>query len=70
MHAFRALRAEPARVILVNAPGRMHAGVFTELGTPVADDRTRPGAREGPHVAHVTAVARKWGMTILAPPDG
>ncbi|EAR51997.1 hypothetical protein OG2516_13269 [Oceanicola granulosus HTCC2516] len=54
--------------MIVNAPGQMHAGFFTELGEPVGDDRKVPTPMEGPpDVAHVVRVAERWGMTILAP---
>lgn len=70
VHAFTATGSAPARLMIVNAPGRMHAGFFTELGTPVEDDRTQPAVPDGPpDVAHVVSVARKWGMTILAPTE-
>jgi len=70
VHAFTATGPAPARLMIVNAPGRMHAGFFTELGTPVADDRTQPAVPDGPpDVAHVVSVARKWGMTILPPAE-
>lgn len=68
VHAFTAKGQAPARVMIINAPGHMHEGFFTELGSPVDDDRTEPAPMDGPpDVAHVVRVADKWGMTIMAP---
>ena len=70
VHAFTATGSSPARVLIVNAPGHMHEGFFTELGEPVDDDRTQPKPMDGPpDVARVMQVAEKWGMTILAPAE-
>ena len=68
VHAFTAKGPLPARVVIINAPGQMHEGFFTELGSPVEDDRTEPAAMDGPpDVAQVVRVAEKWGMTIVTP---
>lgn len=70
VHAFSAKGDRPARVLILNAPGQMHAQFFTELGTPVMDDRTTPAPMDGPpDVAAVVAVAERVGMTIMAPSD-
>lgn len=70
VHAFSATGPAPARVLIVNAPGHMHEGFFTELGAPVEDDRTQPKQMDGPpDVARVVQVAEKWGMTIMAPAE-
>jgi quercetin dioxygenase-like cupin family protein len=68
VHAFTAIGATPAQVMIINVPGQMHDGFFTELGSPIHDDRTQPAPMDGPpDVAHVVQVAEKWGMTIMAP---
>ncbi|MCU4654460.1 cupin domain-containing protein [Roseibacterium sp. SDUM158016] len=70
LHAFAAKGSKPARVMILNAPGRMHEQFFTELGTPVTDDRTAPAPQEGPpDVARIMAVAEACGMTIVAPAE-
>jgi quercetin dioxygenase-like cupin family protein len=70
VHAFTAMGTTPARVMIVNAPGQMHEGFFTDLGDPVDDDRTQPAPMDGPpDVTRVMQVAEKWGMTILVPAD-
>jgi quercetin dioxygenase-like cupin family protein len=70
VHAFTAIGPAPARVMIVNAPGQMHEGFFTELGEPVDDDRTQPAPMDGPpDVARVVKVAEKWGMTIAVPAE-
>lgn len=70
VHAFTAKGDSPARVMILNAPGHMHAKFFTELGQPVTDDRTVPAPMDGPpDVARVMAVAEASGMTLLAPAE-
>jgi len=68
VHAFTAGGEGAARVLILNAPGEMHAAFFTELGAEVDDGRRAPAAMpappDGPHVANVAARA---GMTILPP---
>jgi len=47
----------------------MHERFFTELGTPVEDDRTEPAPMDGPpDVARIVQVAQACGMTVMAPP--
>lgn len=70
VHAFTAQGAAPARVMILNAPGHMHARFFTELGQPIDDDRRIPAPMDGPpDIARVMAVADATGMTIVAPTD-
>jgi hypothetical protein len=53
--------------MIAGASRRMHAGSFTELGTPVEDDRTQPDGPDGPpDVAHVVSVARERAVTTRA----
>ncbi|WP_373355908.1 cupin domain-containing protein [Pseudoroseicyclus sp. CXY001] len=70
VHAFAAAGDSPARVMILNAPGKMHERFFTELGTKVTDDRTIPAPLAGPpDGAEIGRVAADVGMTILAPAD-
>ena len=67
-HAFQAVGESAARVMILNAPGHMHARFFTELGTPVVDDRRQPAPMDGPpDVARVARVAQEVGMTLVPP---
>lgn len=68
VHAFQAIGDVPARVLILNAPGNMHDGFFTDLGQPVPDDRQMPAPMDGPpDLAAVMAAAEKHGMTLMAP---
>ena len=66
VHAFTATGAEPARMLILNAPGHMHAQFFTELGRPVPDETVAPAPMDGPpDIPRVVAAATAAGMTIL-----
>ena len=68
LHAFSGASETPARVLIVNAPGKMHDSFFTGIGTPVTDGRRNPVAPDGPpDVARIVQIASAAGMTILAP---
>jgi hypothetical protein len=67
VHAFRALGDRPARMLILNAPGRMHADFFTGIGTPLPDGATDLPAPSAPDIPEVIARAGAVGMTILAP---
>lgn len=70
VHAFSATGDRPARLLILNAPGHMHARFFTELGKPVADETGHPAPLGGPpDIARVMATAAATGMTILAPAE-
>lgn len=67
LHAFRAVGDSPARMLILNAPGRMHEAFFTGVGQVLPDGQTTlPEARE-PDFAHVMATAAAAGMTIVPP---
>ena len=69
VHSFHATGDAPARLLVMNAPGHMHARFFTETGKPVSDDTIRPEPLDGPpDVPHILAVAAASGMVILPPP--
>ena len=68
MHAFAATGDQPARLLIVNAPGEMHVRFFTELGRVVPDDTAGPAPMDGPpDVARILAVGEAVGMTFPAP---
>jgi len=68
IHAFTARGDAPARLLILNAPGRMHEAFFTELGEPVPDDTRSPSPLAGPpDLDRVLSVAKSVGMTILPP---
>ncbi|MDH2327985.1 cupin domain-containing protein [Cereibacter sp. SYSU M97828] len=68
VHSFRVVGPNPARILVLNAPGHMHEQFFTQTGEPVAPETTLPGPMDGPpDVARILAVAAASGMTILPP---
>jgi quercetin dioxygenase-like cupin family protein len=70
LHAFQATGAAPARLLILNAPGEMHARFFTELGRVVPDDTTAPAPLDGPpDIARVLAVGSALGMVFPAPTE-
>ncbi|MFC3288512.1 cupin domain-containing protein [Paracoccus aerius] len=70
VHAFQAIGSEPARLLIINAPGHMHEAFFTRTGRPVADTTTAPQPLDGPpDVARILSVAADVGMVIVPPAD-
>lgn len=68
LHAFAAVGQRAARVLILNAPGHMHARFFREIGEPVDDATRAPSPPSGPpDLDKVLAAARDAGMTIKAP---
>lgn len=68
VHAFAAVGPEPARLLIINAPGHMHEAFFTKTGEPVDDHTANPRPLDGPpDVARILAVAAEAGMVILPP---
>lgn len=67
-HAFRCTGAEPGRLLILNAPGRMHVDFFSGIGRPLADDSRLPAPPDGPpDMAKVMQVAQATGLMLLAP---
>ncbi len=67
LHAFRATGDAPARMLILNAPGRMHEAFFTGVGQPLPEgQKALPEPRE-PDFAHVMETAAAVGMTIVPP---
>lgn len=68
VHGFHAIGPDPARLLILNAPGHMHERFFTETGVAVEEERTAPTPLDGPpDVARILAVAAASGMVILPP---
>lgn len=68
-HAFRCTGDHPGRLLIVNAPGRMHVDFFRGVGQPMADDSRLPGPPAGtPDMEHILRIAGETGMTLLPPP--
>jgi len=67
LHAFRAVGEKPARLLILNAPGHMHAKFFTGIGQPLPPGQTDLPEPAAPDIPAVLAMARASGMTILPP---
>lgn len=68
LHAFRCTGTAPGRVLIVNAPGKMHEVFFTGVGRPLPEETTAPQPPVGPpDIARVLAVASAAGMQIPIP---
>ena len=67
-HAFRCTGDAPGRLLILNAPGRMHVDFFRGVGRPLDDDSTLPAASNSPpDMARIMQVAHATGMTLLPP---
>ena len=71
-HTFRCTGDAPGRLLIVNAPGRMHVDFFRGVGRPMADDSRLPEPQDcPPDMARIMQVAQATGMTLLPPqPEG
>ncbi len=67
LHAFEAIGHAPARMLILNAPGHMHAAFFTGIGKVLPEDQTTLPTPSEPDISAVLMKARETGMTILAP---
>ena len=67
LHAFKAVGDTPARILILNAPGRMHEQFFTSIGTPLPDDQTDLPEPKEPDLLEVLNKAKDSGMTVVAP---
>jgi uncharacterized cupin superfamily protein len=61
VHAFSNKGDVPARMLIINSPGYLHEGFFSELGEPLD---SIPGP---PDVARIIAVAEKYQIEIMPP---
>lgn len=69
VHSFKAIGPEPARLLIINAPGHMHEAFFTGTGEPIDEGTPAPAPMDGPpDVARILQVASDCGMVILPPP--
>lgn len=67
-HAFRCTGDVPGRLLILNAPGRMHVDFFLGIGREMPDDSSLPAAPDGPpDMARIMQVAQATGMTLLPP---
>ncbi|MEF0942561.1 cupin domain-containing protein [Rhizobium sp. BR 362] len=71
IHAFRNIGSTPGRLLIINSPGRVHDGFFTEAGEamPVGTRDLPPPGGEPPDIARVVEIGRRNGLEFLLP-DG
>ena len=68
LHAFANAGETPGRLLIVNAPGRMHDKFFSEAGEAVAEDATEiPETTGEPDIPRILSIAAEAGMTIVLP---
>lgn len=66
-HAFRNAGDQPGRVMIFNAPGRVHDAFFTTAGEAVPDTAWDfPVIEGGPDIPRLIAAAQASGVEILA----
>ncbi|WP_449044706.1 cupin domain-containing protein [Paracoccus versutus] len=65
VHAFKAVGEAPARMLILNAPGRMHQQFFTGIGQALPEDFSGLPTPNEPDIPAVPATAAAAGMTIL-----
>jgi len=69
VHAFQAVGDRPARILIVDAPGKMHEEFFTGIGNVLPEGQTELPDASPPDIPAIMAKAEEVGMTILAPAD-
>lgn len=69
LHGFSNAGTAPGRLMIFNAPGRVHDLFFTAAGDPVPEDSWAfPQGGGRPGVAHVMEAAAQAGIEIPPPP--
>ena len=66
-HAFQAIGDQPARLLIINAPGNMHDAFYTGIGIPLPDNQQELPEPSEPDIPRILAKAKEVGMTLLAP---
>lgn len=69
VHAFQNTGSEPARMLILNAPGGIHEGFFAEAGVLVEDPANVPAPDMEQQIARVMEIAPKYGIEMLPPAE-
>jgi quercetin dioxygenase-like cupin family protein len=70
VHAFRNVGQAPGRLLIINSPGKVHDGFFSEAGEPMP-----PGTRElpppggPPDIQRLVEIGRRNGLEFLLPTE-
>lgn len=68
VHAFSAIGDAPGRVLIINAPGRVHDAFFTEAGEAVPEGTTEfPTPQGEPDIPRVVEIGRRAGIEFTPP---
>lgn len=70
VHAYTNTGSTPARMLIMTTPGGIHEKFFAEAGEPITDAANPPEPKGPPDIPHLLAVAPKYGIDILPPPQG
>ncbi|OHV75626.1 cupin domain-containing protein [Rhizobium sp. LCM 4573] len=66
VHAFRNVGQAPARMLVINSPGRIHEAFFSEAGELVPDGTTDfPPRNTPPDIPRVLEIGARNGMEFL-----
>ncbi|WP_128293771.1 cupin domain-containing protein [Afifella aestuarii] len=68
-HAFKNVGKEPARLLVINTPGLVHEGFYTQAGDAVPSRTREFPPFQAPDIPALKAIAERNGMEILLP-DG
>ena len=67
-HAFVNIGTAPARMLVLNVPGRLHDRFFSQAGEPLPSGTTEFPEAAPPDVPRLLEIARKNGIEFLPPP--
>jgi mannose-6-phosphate isomerase-like protein (cupin superfamily) len=71
VHAFRNVGKEPGRLLIINSPGKVHEGFFSEAGDPMSPGTTDlPQANGAPDIPRVLEIGKRNGLEFLLPGEG
>lgn len=71
VHAYRNIADKPSRMLIINAPGKVHDAFFSEAGDPMPRGSCDlpPAGGEVPDIPRVLEIGRRTGIEFLLP-DG
>ena len=67
-HALTNTGSEPARLLILQAPGGIHEQYFAEAWEPIKDPSHLPPEGDPPDFAKITAAAQRYGIEMVLPP--
>lgn len=69
VHAFKNTSSEPGRLLIMNAPGKVHEAFFSRVGEPLPPSSWAfPHAGPAPDIPKFVEIARETGVEILLDP--